>query len=68
MDSDCPPDGVLGYQLTTTFTIEATVESFNRAAFKQSFALLLAPVGSDLDKMLNSSPKGAPDDPRAHGA
>ena len=27
-----------------------------------------APVGSDLDKMLNSSPKGAPDDPRAHGA
>jgi len=27
-----------------------------------------APAGSDLDKMINSSPKGAPDDPRAHGA
>ena len=31
MDTDCPPADVAGFEIVTTFTVSATVESFDAA-------------------------------------
>jgi len=49
--TDCPPEGVSGYVVTTTFTVDATVESFDataQASFKANYADMLNGASADL--------------------
>ena len=54
MEMECPPEGVRGYAISMTFVIQATVDTFDEATFRQSLANSLGPAGSDIEGAVTS--------------
>ena len=54
MEKECPPEGVRGYAISMTFVIQATVDTFDEATFRQSLANSLGPAGSDIEGAVTS--------------